>query len=391
MSGSAHGFESRADLGRLRSLDGVKWSRHRDDVIPAWVADMDLLPPPMALEAIQRVVDRADFGYNLVARSALTEAFSRWQSEAHGWEPDPEHCVLFNDVLHAIDYTLWHTTDPGDGIVLLTPIYPPFLAALASSGRRLVDVPLRRSDDGWHLDPEILDAAIDDTTRVILSCNPHNPTGHVFTAAELTAIAEVAERRDLLVISDEVWGDLVHPGSVHLPAPMVSPTLADRSVTISAASKSFNLAGLRSAVAHLGSPSVRTQFLDHPGHLRGAVNTLGAEAALACWREARPWLDQLRTHLAAQRDHLASRLAGELPAIWWVPPQATYLAWLDVAGLEIGPEPARTIRDRCRIALSSGLDFGSGGSDFVRLNFATDRALLDLMIDRLVDEFGQTA
>lgn len=378
-----------ADLERLRSLDGTKWSKHGSEVLPAWVADMDFTPPPVAIDAIRAVVDRGDLGYNHVARLQLTEAFSAWQREAHGWEPDPEACVLFNDVLHAIAYSIWHATDPGDGIVLLTPIYPPFIKAVEASGRRIVDCPL--DPTSWRFDPDAFRAAIDGSTRAVLWCNPHNPTGRAFDADELGALAELVAEHDLLVISDEVWADLVHPGSTHHPAALGPPELAARTITVSAASKSFNLAGLRSAVAHLGPEQIRSEFLAHPAHLRGAVNTLGAEAALACWRHGRPWLDAMRIHLTAQRDHLAERLADELPTVRFVLPDATYLAWLDFRQLAESELVTKRLFDEAGVALSFGEDFGPSGVGFGRLNTATSREILDEIVDRMVAWANQTS
>lgn len=370
-----------ADLGRLRNLGSAKWTRYPEDVIPAWVADMDLMPAPMALDAMRAVIDVGDIGYNLRAELQLPEAFSRWQFESHGWRPDPDDVWMFNDVLHAIEFVIWHRTEPGDGIVLLTPIYPPFIDAVNASGRRIIDCPL--DPDGWRFDPARLEAVIDDTTKIVLWCNPHNPTGRAFDVEELTALGAVADAHDLVVISDEVWGDLVHPGATHVPAALVSG-LAERTVTVSSASKSFNLAGLRCAVAHTGDESVRAMLRVLPPRLRGHVNTLGAEASLACWQEGRDWLDGVRRHLTNQRDHLATRIEHELPTVRFGVPDATYLAWLDFRSCGLGPVPSKLLLDDGRIALSAGTDFGIHGEGFARLNTATSRALLDEIVDRVI-------
>ena len=204
-----------ADLDRLRSLTCIKWSRYDDDVIPAWVADMDLAPAPVTVEAVRALVECGDFGYNFAAAAQLPEVFSAWEEKHHGWRPDPAGVRVFCDVMQAVETAIWLHTEPGDGVVLFTPVYFPFFPAVTSTGRRIVDCPL--DPDGWRIDPERLAAVIDSTTRAILLCNPHNPTGRVFDAEELGAIAEVAERHDLLVISDEIWGDLTHPGAKHVP------------------------------------------------------------------------------------------------------------------------------------------------------------------------------
>ncbi len=367
-----------AELGRLRGLDASKWSRDGVDVLPAWVADMDFMSPDCALDAMRRVINRSDIGYNLRAVRELPAAFADWQDRMHGWRPEEDRLLLFNDVLHTLEYTIWHLTDPGDGIVLITPVYPPFIKVVESAGRRIVGCPLV---DG-RFDPAVLADVIDERTAAVVWCSPHNPTGRVFDDAELDGLADVAAANDLLVISDEVWADLVHLGAAHRPVATV-PGLTERSVTVSSASKSFNLAGLRCAVAHVGSDRVMEEFDRHPARLRGHVNTLAAEATLACWREGGPWLDALRAHLIEQFTHLGHRLRDDLPGVRWHQPEATYLAWLDGRRLELDDEFSSVVMNDARVALSPGLDFGADGAGFARLNVATSRSILDEILDRM--------
>lgn len=375
-----------AELARLRGLDASKWSRDSEEILPAWVADMDFQSPDCALDAMRRVIDRGDVGYNLRATRALPEAFAGWQQRLHGWLPEVDRLVLFDDVLHALQFILWHETKPDDGVVLFTPIYPPFRKIVENSGRRVIECPLDAHTS--RLDHEVLEAVIDERTTAVFWCNPHNPTGRVFDAVELDALARSAADHDLLVLSDEVWADLVHPGATHIPAATV-PGLAERCVTVSSASKSFNLAGLRCAVAHIGSDQVMAMLGDQPERLRGHVNTLAAEATVACWQEGEPWLDALRIHLGDQLDHLAGRLATEAPSLRWSRPEATYLAWLDGRSLGLDQEFADVLKQQAKIALSPGLDFGELGRGHARMNVATSRALLDEAIDRLLHVAGR--
>jgi cystathionine beta-lyase len=374
------------ELDRLRSLTCFKWNVFEPDVLPAWVADMDLPPAPVSAAAIQALVDRGDFGYNNAAECQLADAFSQWQLASHGWEPDTKRVRVFCDVMQGVETALWLHTKPGDGVVVFTPVYPPFIKVVAGTGRRVIECPLDGPD--WTLDPERLAAAIDEGTRAILLCNPHNPTGRVFTRDELTAIAQAAEKHDLLVISDEIWADIVHPGAKHIPMALVSDEVAKRTLTLNAASKSFNLAGLRCAIAHLGHPELRRAIKDVPSHIFGAVGSLSAEATLAAWTQGAPWLAETKAHLTAQRDHLASRLGAELPAVGFAVPEATYLAWLDFRALELGDDPAKSLLESARVALSTGTDFGERGTGFARLNFATSREILDEILDRIVEAVG---
>jgi len=373
-----------------RALRGIKWSRDPDDVLPAWVADMDLVPPEFARQAVAEIGRTGDFGYCRHYNELIPELFSAWQTHHTGWSPDPADIVIFNDVLHAIAQSIHLMTDPGDGIALLTPIYPPFLKALDGGFRRFVDVPLDPA--GWRLDPERLADAIDDRTSAILICSPHNPTGRVFDLAEREAIAKVVVERDLLLISDEVWGDLLHPGFRHGPMANLAADgedaelgrqLAARTITISSASKTFNLAGLRCAVAHVGSKPLARRLAALPPHALGAVGTPGAAATVACWSDGHDWLAQTRAFLTDRRDQLAKRLTDDLPGVGYQIPEATYLAWLDVSAYDLGPEPAQWLADNAKVAMSSGNDFGPGGAGFVRMNTATSPELLDQIVDRI--------
>jgi cystathionine beta-lyase len=367
----------------LRQLTGIKWTRHPDDVLAAWVADMDLPPPPFAVDAVRELADRGDFGYNLRAVEQLPEVFCEWQERYHRWRPEVDRIILFNDVLHAIAHTIWLHTEPDDGIVLLTPIYPPFIKAVEGSGRRVVDVPLDR--DGWRLDPERLAQAIDDRTRAVLLCTPHNPTGRVFDQAERDAIASVVVERDLLLISDEVWGDLTHPGHRHVPMATVGEEIGDRLITISSASKAFNLAGLRCAVAHVGSRSLAEQFDRLPPHFLGAVSSPGAEAALRCWTDGHQWLSETKAYLTDRRDQLVRRVAADLGGVEMLTPEATYLAWLDFSALDLGQDPREWLFTNAKVALSPGPDFGRHGQGFARVNTATSAELLDELVDRMAE------
>jgi cysteine-S-conjugate beta-lyase len=371
-----------ADLHRLRSLTSIKWTMHDHEVLPAWVADMDLPPAPAIVDAVEQLAARGDFGYNFDAACRLPDAFAAWQERRHGWRPDSERLRLFCDVMQAVQTALWLATEPGDGVVIFTPVYPPFLSSVTSMGRRIVDCPL--DPPRWRLDPARLASAIDERTRVILLCSPHNPTGRIFTADELGAVAEVAERHDLVVISDEIWGDLTHRGTPFLPFASLGPAAAARTITIGAASKAFNVAGLRCAVAHIGDERIAAGLAALPDHLLGAVGSPGAEATLAAWTRGEEWLEATRDHLTAQRDHLASRLSDELPKVASALPEATYLAWLDFRAYGLGDDPARWLLEHARVALSAGPDFGPHGTGFARLNFATSREILDEIVDRIV-------
>jgi cystathionine beta-lyase len=376
------------DEARCRARVGIKWNRYGSDVVPAWVADMDFDPPPPVLDALGGHVERGDLGYGPFA-GELAEHYANWQERHHGWRPDHERIRPFTSALHALEVVLWNTTERGDGIVVFTPIYYPFLDAIADSGRRRVDVPL--DPDGWRIDLDRLDASIDDGTRMILFCNPHNPTGRVFDDDEIAAVAEVAERHDLLVVTDEIWGELVHEGAVHRPLAIADERFRGRLITLGSASKTFNLAGLRTAVAHIDHAPLLDTFASMPGHLHGSPSSLGVVGTIAAWTECDDWLAAVRRTISARLDQLARRLAEEVPSVRLRSPQATYLAWLDFRQTSLGDDPARVLLQRFGVALSSGPTFGTNGAGFARINVATSEQILDKVIDRIAVAVDQSS
>jgi cystathionine beta-lyase len=272
----------------------------------------------------------------------------------------------------------------GDGIVVQTPIYPPFLHSVEDSGMRLVENQLQQSSTGWEIDFDELGRLSDPSLRVFLMCNPHNPSGRAYSRSELEGLAEFVLKNDLVVISDEIHSDLLFDDNMHIPFASLSPDVAARTITLNSASKAFNIPGLRCAVAHFGDPGLRRRFITSlPRHLRGGLGILGIYASIVAWREGQPWLDEVRAHLESNRDYLMTELASRMPAIRCHKPEATYLAWLDCSGLELDDAPAEFFIRHGRVALSEGRNFGADFKDFARLNFATSRELLQEIIDRM--------
>lgn len=371
-----------AELNRLCSLSGIKWSRYPKGTLACWVADMDLPPAPPIARALRELVERGDFGYSFSAHKELPGAWASWMAEQHGWRPAEQHVRVLTDVLQAVDLALWLGTKPGDGVVIFTPAYPPFLKMVPAIGRRIVDCPL--DPQGWRIDPERLAACvIAGRARCVLLCSPHNPTGRVFSAEELRAIASVAERHDLLVISDEIWADVVYSCARHVPFASLPEAEGLRVVMSHAASKAFNLAGLRCAAGYFGDVEIERQVAELPGHLLGGVSSPGALATLAAWTEGGEWLDETVRFLESQRDYLVARLAEEMPRVGVTVPEAAYLAWLDFREHGLGDDPAAVLLEKAQVALGSGPDFGEQGKGWARLNFATSRVVLGEAVGRI--------
>ncbi|GAA2404377.1 MalY/PatB family protein [Nonomuraea africana] len=336
--------------------DGLKWANAGPDVIACWIADMDFRTAPEIIEALQRRA-HGDLGYPAWASEPqagpLAEAFAERMLAKYGWAAEPSWVRSFTDLNQALQVILHLTTTPRDGVAMQVPAYPPFLGTLDEMGRRL------------HTDLADLTGC-----RALVLVNPHNPTGRVFTRAELTALAEQAERHDLIVISDEVHADLVYEPGRHIPFAAILP---DRTITLTSATKAFNLGGIRCALAHVGPSWVREALQAQPSFLYGGANVFGVEATVAAWRHADGWLRETMTVLDRNRRLIAERFPG------YVPPEATYLAWLDLGR----PGMAEVLEREAKILVSDGAAFGPGGESFVRLNFATSEAILTEVLNRM--------
>jgi cystathionine beta-lyase len=368
----------------LHGSSRIKWRLFGEDVLPAWVADMDFPVAPPVHRAIRDLVGRHDLGYHHVPLSPrLRGALVARMAARYSWQVEPHRIVPLVNVVQGLDASVLLHSRPDDGVIVQVPIYPPFLAAVLASGRRLVESPLVRGEDRFEIDFDRLRASIDPRTRLLLLCNPHNPTGRVFERAELTALGQLALEHDLIVVSDEIHADLTFPEHRHLPFASLGPELSQRTITLTSATKAFNLAGLPCAFAIFGSDRVQQPFRDLPPHLIGHCGILEDAATCAAWTEGQPWLDEVMAYLLENRRLVLEFFARELPALQVLPPEATYLAWLDCRGLELPGDPFEFFLRRARVALSRGPDFGTGGEGCARLNFATSQAILLEILERM--------
>jgi cystathionine beta-lyase len=370
-------------LDDVRDRPGTKWSSV-EGRLAAWVADMDFPIAPEIRDAL--VAATADVGYPHwpgIGRSALPELFVERTATRFGWQPAVDRLHELADVMQGVVASIHHLTEPGDGVVVHTPAYPPFLSSIEAAGRRVVEVPAHRNGGGWSFHHDDLDARLAaEPARLLLLCHPHNPTGHVFTAGELAQIAELAARHDLVVVSDEVHAELVHPPHGHVPFASLAPEVEARTVTVTSSSKAFNLAGLRWAILHAGSDDLHATLDALPRHYFGAPNLMAVVATEAAWTSGDAWQRAVGDQLDANRRLLAMLLQKHLPDVDYVVPDATYLAWLDCRGLGFGDDPAETFRSR-GVELSPGPRFGRRGLGFARLNFATGPTVLTRIVETM--------
>lgn len=360
-----------------------KWHRYGDGVLPLWVADMDFVSPPAVREALRTRVDHGVFGYGLVPDS-LRETLCSWSREHYGWEIAPEWQQWLPGVVPALHLASMALTEPGDGVLTVTPIYPPFLKVAERTGRTPQQASMLEPaapGQPWRLDLEALEAAITPRTRLLLWCHPHNPTGRVWGHDELAGLAELVERYDLLVVSDELHCDLLlDDGARHVPLAAAFPTLVERTITLWAPSKTFNLAGLTTACAVIPDPRLRRRFAAAAKGLTPDGNVLGLVAAEAAYAQGDPWRQVLLEVLRDHRRSLVERVAC-WPGVSMSAPESTYLAWLDLREAGLGESPQQTLLERAGVALSDGADFGHPG--FARLNFGTTATQLEEALSRL--------
>lgn len=371
------------ELEQLRRRTSWKWGRYGPDVLPAWVAEMDAEAAPVIRERLAELVAASDFGYPPYGpRSGIGEAFAKRAETLWGWLLDPTLVHVLPNVMTGVAHAIRAFTQPGDPVVVTTPIYPPFLAVVPLCGRRLVEVPLT---DAGRLDLEgVRRAFATERARMLLLCHPHNPSGHVLARSELAAISDIILEHRAWLVSDEIHAELTYAPRVHLPAAALTPELAARTVTLNSSSKTFNLPGLRCAVAVTGTGEAHAHLGAEAEMTLHTVGSFGIAATLAAWSPGGDeWLAACLAELSANRDHLVGRVAADLPGVLCREPEATYLAWLDCRATPLGDDPARFFRREAYVALGPGGDFGTPGLGHVRLNFATSRPVLDTVIDRM--------
>ncbi len=373
----------RCDLQVLRKRTSHKWRRYPADVLPAFVAEMDFDLAEPIVAAVTAALAIGDCGYG--HKGELGEAFAAFAAKRLRWAPDPARVYAIPDVMTGIAEVIMAVTPPGAGIVINPPVYQPFFYRVRLAGRRVVEAPLRRGEDGrYDLDPGALDRALaEDGVRGYLLCSPHNPTGRVWSREQLITAADICQRHGAYLLVDEIHAPLVLPGAEHTPFLAIDHPASQRAVAFTSASKGWNIPGLKCGVAIAGSPAMAA-VLDERWEalLAGQVGVLGSVAAFA---DSLPWLDALASQLDANRALLGRLLAGRLPAVRYRPPEASFLAWLDCRELGLGDDPAEAFLNRGRVALSPGPGFGTQGRGFARLNIGTSPELITEAVRRMAD------
>jgi cystathionine beta-lyase len=378
----------RTSEDELRARGSQKWAKGGPGVIGAFVAEMDFGVAPPIEAALLDVIKRADFGY--LSQRVVTDmsaACAAWQRDHYGWDIDPERVRPLPDVITALAAAITVFSRPGSPVILPTPAYMPFLTVPGGLGREIIQVPMA-TDSGRHvLDLDGIDAAFKRGGHLLILCNPCNPVGRVYGAGELAAVAEVVEANGGRVFADEIHAPLIYPGGTHIPYAPLSAATAAHTVTGTAASKGWNLPGLKCAQLLLSNDQDAATWAERGSPFEHGTSTPGVQATTAAYRDGGPWLDDAVAYLDGNRALLARLLAEHLPEIGYRPPEGTYLAWLDCralfAGRGIEASPAEFFLAKAQVMLTDGAACGDVGRGHVRLNFATPRPILAEIVRRL--------
>lgn len=354
------------------------------DIIPMWVADMDLPAPQPVVEAVKKRAEHPAYGYTLTPAS-YWESIIRWMKARHGWDVRREWLSKSPGVVPALNLCVQAFSRPGDKVVIQTPVYHPFFSAVENNGRRIIRNPLMVENGRYLMDTEDLEKKIDGRTRMLILCSPHNPVGRVWTKEEIERLGRICVRKDLIVVSDEIHGDLVFNGHKHVPAASVSPELAERTITCLAPSKTFNLAGLSTSVVIASNPKLLGLF-DTQAEKAGLTfgNTFGIVALEAAYTQGAEWLDQLLPYLEANIDLATAFFETRVPKIRFLRPEGTYLALLDCRVLGMNQEALDDFFLRkAGVLFDEGTIFGEELRGFERMNLACPRSTLREALERI--------
>jgi cysteine-S-conjugate beta-lyase len=368
---------------QLRFRQSAKWRVYPADVLPLWVAEMDYPLAPAIKRAVQSAMDHEDFGY--ADPRGLGEAFSTFAATQWHWSVEPVDTHVVVDVVTALEALLEVLTAPGDSVVIDPPVYPPFAGTVKARGRNLLACPLLSGPDGFSLNLAAIEAAYAAGAKVHFLCSPQNPTGTVYTRAELTQLVELATKYAVVLLSDEIHAPLTHTagGRAHIPLTSLSDAAKSCAIVLTSATKTWNIAGLKAAVIVAQSAAMRAVCAKLPEELPYHAGHLGILGTRAAYTECSEWHASALQILARNRLLVAELVATHLPGVRYAPPMAGYLAWLDFSATALALDPQRFFLKEARVALSGGPSFGTPGERHARLNFATTATMLKLAFERM--------
>lgn len=364
--------------------DGLSHLFGADDLLPLWVADMDFQAPKPVIDALKRHVQHGIFGYT-IRPSSYDEAIVEWFKRRHGFEIQKDWLVHSPGIVPALNIIVRTFTKPGDKIIIQPPVYYPFFNAVRRNGRTIVENPLAFDGRRYTIDFADLEQKIDADVKMLILCSPHNPVGRVWTQEELRRLGELCLQHDILVVADEIHGDLVRRSYRHTPFASLSQAFAEQSITCSAPSKTFNLAGLQTS--HLIVPNAQlreTLKREFQNLALDLSNSFAVPAVEAAYRYGEEWLDQLLDYLEGNLQYLSHYFAESIPQVKVIEPEGTYLVWLDFRSLGLSTKQLKTLmQKKAKVALDEGYIFGTEGAGFERINIACPRRTLGEALRRI--------
>ena len=369
-----------------RPTESVKWNLYEEDVLPLWVADTDFLSPPAVVEQLQKRIEHGIFGYGLPP-NGLDEVIIKRMRDIYGWDVNVEEISYVPGIVTGFNLAMRCACGEDDSVIYQTPAYPPFVSSPACAGLIGVQNPMYLGDDGqYQVDFELFEKQIiENQPKIFILCNPHNPTGRVFTVLEMEKFADICLRHKVLICSDEIHCDIVYEGHKHIPIASLSPEISKITSTFMAPSKTYNIAGLHASVAIIQDEERRNKYLDFKRYLVSDPGLLALVAAKAAYEHGDEWLREQLAYLQANRDYLDAVLPKALPGVSWSKPEATFLGWLDFRQSGIEGDLQKFFIDHARVALNDGDSFGKGGEGFLRINFGCTRATLEKAINQMSD------
>lgn len=371
------------------NTDSLKWDKTErlfgdKDILPMWVADMDFMSPQPVIDAIRRRSEHGAFGYSVRSNSYL-DVFVDWVERRHHWMINKKWIRCTPGIMPAIGLAIQSFTEPGDKVIIQTPVYHPFTHVVTKNKRELVNSPLKFENGKYVMDYEDIERKIDCGVKMLILCNPHNPVGRVWTREELVKLGDICMRHNVLVISDEAHCDLIYKGNTHIPFASISTKFAESSITCTAPSKPFNIAGLQMSNVIIPNQTLRKTFTEVVDALYlGSSNTFGLVAAESAYRYGEEWLDELMEYIQGNLEYLTKFVENKLNKIKVIQPEGTYLAWLDCRELGMDAENLeKFFHKEAKVAFDEGYKFGLGGEGFTRVNMACPRALLEEGLNRI--------
>ncbi|MFA5713643.1 MAG: PatB family C-S lyase, partial [Bacteroidales bacterium] len=368
--------------------DKLKENFGREDLLPLWIADMDFKSPPEVMEVVERRARHGIFGYSFRDLNSI-EAFTQWVERRYNWSISPEIVTISPGIVTALSLAIRIYSRPGDKVLIQPPVYPPFYSIIEENGRQLVTSPLQQDESGYSVDWDHFEESLSQGVKLFLISNSHNPIGKVWSREELLKIANLCLKYGVLILSDEIHGDLNLNGTPHTVIASLSKEISMSTITAMAPSKTFNVAGLLNSLIIIESPKLLKQFESEITALHLQLGNLFAHITMeSLYRHGEEWLKQATDYIWGNVNYSYNRLLNELPQVTFIKPQSSFLLWLNFNGTALShQEIERKLIEEAKVALNSGLNFGEEGRGYFRFNIGAPRAIVKEGLDRVIESF----